>query len=155
MLANLGNLRHWKQIRGTPGGGLQSVNQISAITQKGHTPVALADGHHAQRLAQWHLGPQKGCIFWKGSHNVVSKEVPVHPGNQGKNNDPGRRSCHKAGRARNRVSRLTRLPGWVCGIHNIAGYQAPPPSNVWNGADPPEDGKRRPVNQDTPQGAPK
>eukprot|EP00971_Amphidinium_carterae_P126604 2508463-Amphidinium_carterae.1 len=43
--ADLGNLRRSAKTHGTPGVGLQSVNQITAITQKGHTPVALADDH--------------------------------------------------------------------------------------------------------------
>eukprot|EP00971_Amphidinium_carterae_P211227 4191154-Amphidinium_carterae.2 len=120
----LGNLRHCKRTLGTPASGLQTVNQFYTLNQRGRTPVELADDHRAQRLVRWHLGPKMGYTSWKGIHNVKSKVVPVHPGNQGRNSDPGTRNCHTVGRARNRVSRLAHLPDWVCGSHNIAGSQA-------------------------------
>eukprot|EP00971_Amphidinium_carterae_P348365 6490450-Amphidinium_carterae.2 len=134
---------------------LQSVNQIAALTQRGQTPGVWVGDHRSQKLSQWHPHRQRECTAERNSHSVESKVGPVHPGSQERNNDPDRRNYHITGRAHNRVSRLANLPDWAYGTHNIAGFQAPPPNNVWNGAGPRVVGRRRPVNQDTPQGAPK
>eukprot|EP00971_Amphidinium_carterae_P347976 6490254-Amphidinium_carterae.1 len=65
-----------------------SVSQTTPFNQRGRTPWALADDHHAQTLSQRHPGPKKGYTSLKDSHNVGSIAVPVHPGNPGRNNDP-------------------------------------------------------------------